>query len=85
MTKQKKSKVTEAEAFRKAIDARPHIIRGMSFSEQEYEEIRKIQREHDIKLADAALMFNWGQVSHATAKIHLEKLKKVLGEDHANE
>ena len=41
MTKQKKSKVTEAEAVRKAIDARPHIIRGMSFSEQEYEEIRK--------------------------------------------
>ena len=30
-------------------------------------------------------MFNWGQVSHATAKIHLEKLKKALGEDHANE
>ena len=78
MTKQKKSKVTEA--LRKALDARPLIIGGMPFSEQEYEEIRKVQREHDIKLADAALMFNWGQVSHATAKIHLEKLKKALGE-----
>ena len=38
-----------------------HIPRILSLSR--IEEIRKIQREHDIKLADAALMFNWGQVS----------------------
>jgi hypothetical protein len=70
---------------RKKSNAHPLIIDGMPFSEQEYEEIRKVQREHDVKLADAALMFTCGRVSHATAKIHLEKLKKALGKDHTNE
>lgn len=31
----------------------------VGYTEQEYEEIQKIQREHDVSLADAITMFGW--------------------------
>jgi hypothetical protein len=55
MTERKSKTVTEAlDDFVEGIS-----VAGKLYTYEQYAEIRKIARKHDVKLTDAAMMYGW--------------------------